>query len=173
VLLSPEPFKTYFLDLKFPLQWLLSLVFLAKLVVEEYYFSVTWRCVVLSFTDVSKGTSPTISGSKNKTSKQPARASPAADVSLGLQFDSEDLNNTFLWNIGKFLPDYTASRLKRYYTLRGHAVVWLVEAQCYKPEVCRFDSRWGHWIFFNWPNPSSRTMTQPLTEMSTRNFPGG
>jgi hypothetical protein len=32
------------------------------------------------------------------------------------------------------------------------------------------------WIFFNLPNPSSRTMalgsTQPLTEMSTRNFPG-
>jgi hypothetical protein len=30
--------------------------------------------------------------------------------------------------------------------------------------------------FFNWPNPSSRTMTlgstQPLTEMSTRNLPG-
>jgi hypothetical protein len=30
---------------------------------------------------------------------------------------------------------------------------------------------------FNLPNPSSRTMslrsTQPLTEMSTRNFPGG
>jgi hypothetical protein len=30
--------------------------------------------------------------------------------------------------------------------------------------------------FFNWPNPSSRTMalgsTQPLTQMSTRNFPG-
>jgi hypothetical protein len=31
--------------------------------------------------------------------------------------------------------------------------------------------------FFNWPNLASRTMavgsTQPLTEMSTRNFPGG
>jgi hypothetical protein len=31
--------------------------------------------------------------------------------------------------------------------------------------------------FYNWPNPSSRTMalgsTQPLTEMSTRNLPGG
>jgi hypothetical protein len=31
--------------------------------------------------------------------------------------------------------------------------------------------------FFDWPNPSSRTMalgsTQPLTEMSTRNLPGG
>jgi hypothetical protein len=30
--------------------------------------------------------------------------------------------------------------------------------------------------FFNWPNPSSRTMalgsTQPLTEISTRNLPG-
>jgi hypothetical protein len=33
------------------------------------------------------------------------------------------------------------------------------------------------WIFFNLPNPSSCTMTlgstQPLTEMSTRNLPGG
>jgi hypothetical protein len=32
------------------------------------------------------------------------------------------------------------------------------------------------WDFFNWPNPSSRTMalgsTQPLTEMNTRNLPG-
>jgi hypothetical protein len=31
--------------------------------------------------------------------------------------------------------------------------------------------------FFNWSNPSSRTMalgsTQPLTEMSTRDLPGG
>jgi hypothetical protein len=31
--------------------------------------------------------------------------------------------------------------------------------------------------FFNWPNPSSRTtalgLTEPLTEMSTRNLPGG
>jgi hypothetical protein len=33
------------------------------------------------------------------------------------------------------------------------------------------------WIFFNLPNPSSRNMvlvlTQPVTEMSTRNLPGG
>jgi hypothetical protein len=31
--------------------------------------------------------------------------------------------------------------------------------------------------FFNWPNPSDRTMTlgstQPLIEMSSRNIPGG
>jgi hypothetical protein len=35
----------------------------------------------------------------------------------------------------------------------------------------------GHWIFFNAPSPSSSTMalgsTQPVTEMSTRNLPGG
>jgi hypothetical protein len=40
-----------------------------------------------------------------------------------------------------------------------------------------FDSRWGHWIFFNLPHPSSRNITlgstQPLTEMSARNLPGG
>jgi hypothetical protein len=33
------------------------------------------------------------------------------------------------------------------------------------------------WFFFNLPNPFSSTMdlgsTQPLTEMSTRNLPGG
>jgi hypothetical protein len=32
-------------------------------------------------------------------------------------------------------------------------------------------------VFLNWPNPSSRTIalrsTQPLTEISTRNLPGG
>jgi hypothetical protein len=27
----------------------------------------------------------------------------------------------------------------------------------YKPEGRGFNSRWGHWIFFNWPNPSGRT----------------
>jgi hypothetical protein len=52
----------------------------------------------------------------------------------------------------------------------------LVEALCYKPEGCVSipDEVIG---LFNWPNTSSRTMalgsTQPLTEMSTRNLPGG
>jgi hypothetical protein len=49
---------------------------------------------------------------------------------------------------------------------------FLVEALCYKPEGRGFKSRWGG-IF----RPSSRTIalvsTQPLTEMSTRNLPGG
>jgi hypothetical protein len=31
--------------------------------------------------------------------------------------------------------------------IRGQAVVYLVEALCYKPEGRGFDSRWGHWIF--------------------------
>jgi hypothetical protein len=30
----------------------------------------------------------------------------------------------------------------------GHAVAQLVEALCYKPEGGGFDSRWGHWNFF-------------------------
>jgi hypothetical protein len=59
----------------------------------------------------------------------------------------------------------------------GHAVAYFVEALCYKPEGRGFESRWGGFFFFNWPNPSSRTMalgwTLPLTEMSTRNLPGG
>jgi hypothetical protein len=45
---------------------------------------------------------------------------------------------------------------------------------CYKPEGRGFESRWGHRIVFNLPNPSSRTMalglTQPLTEMNTTNY---
>jgi hypothetical protein len=52
----------------------------------------------------------------------------------------------------------------------------MVEARCYKPEGRGFESRWDN-FFFNWPNPSSRTMalgsTQPLTEMSTRKISGG
>jgi hypothetical protein len=50
----------------------------------------------------------------------------------------------------------------------GHAVAWLVEAICYKPEAPGFDSRWDHYFIFNSANPSSRTMalrsTQPLRE---------
>jgi hypothetical protein len=52
----------------------------------------------------------------------------------------------------------------------------LSQALYYKLEGRRFKSRMMM-IFFNLPNPSSRTMalglTQPLTKMSTRNFPGG
>jgi len=58
----------------------------------------------------------------------------------------------------------------------GHAVAQLVEAPCYKPEGCGFDSVVSL-DFFHWHNPSGRTMalgsTQPLTEMSTRNASWG
>jgi hypothetical protein len=58
-------------------------------------------------------------------------------------------------------------------TEQENVVAQLVEALCYKP-----DSRSPNEVdFFNLPNPSSCTMglgpTQPLTEMSTRNIPGG
>jgi hypothetical protein len=46
---------------------------------------------------------------------------------------------------------------------------------CYKPEGRQFEPRWGV-FFFNWPNPSSRTMAvgsiQPLKKMSTTTFGG-
>jgi hypothetical protein len=57
-----------------------------------------------------------------------------------------------------------------------HAVDLLIEALCYKPDVTGSipDEVIG---FFNTNNPSSRTMvlgsTHPLTEMKTRNIPGG
>jgi hypothetical protein len=58
----------------------------------------------------------------------------------------------------------------------GNAVVYLVEALCYKPEGRLFRVP-DEVDFFNMPNPSSRSMTlgstQPVTEMSTRNLPGG
>jgi hypothetical protein len=34
-----------------------------------------------------------------------------------------------------------------FYTKIGHPVAQLVEAQCYKPDGRRFDSRWCHFIF--------------------------
>jgi hypothetical protein len=51
----------------------------------------------------------------------------------------------------------------------------VVEALCYKPEWVRFPIK--SLDFFNFPDLSSRIMvlgsTQPLTEMSIRNLPGG
>jgi hypothetical protein len=58
--------------------------------------------------------------------------------------------------------------------VRGHAVAQLVEALRYKSEGGGFNSRWYHWKFVQLHNPSGRNMslglTQPVTEMSTRNI---
>ena len=68
--------------------------------------------------------------------------------------------------MGLLLLSYTRTFLEM-----GHAMVQLVEALRYKPESRGFNSRWCH---FHLHNPSGRTMalglTQPLTEMSTRNI---
>jgi hypothetical protein len=61
-----------------------------------------------------------------------------------------------------------------------YSIIWMI----YHPESVTEESKiiFGtsgayEVDFFNWPNPSSRTMalvsTQPLTDMSTRNLPGG
>jgi hypothetical protein len=55
-----------------------------------------------------------------------------------------------------------------------NSIVWDVAVQAGRSRV-RFPTRSSD--FFNLPHPSSRTIalgsTQPLTEMSTRNLPGG
>jgi hypothetical protein len=59
---------------------------------------------------------------------------------------------------------------------KGQAVAKLVEALCYKPEGPGFDSRWGHWILqltYSFQPHYDPCSTQPLTEMSIRNLPGG
>jgi hypothetical protein len=61
-------------------------------------------------------------------------------------------------------------------SLTGHVAAYLAEALRYLPEGrgSNHDEVIG---FSNLPSPSSRTMAlgsnQPLTEMSTRNLPGG
>jgi hypothetical protein len=60
--------------------------------------------------------------------------------------------------------------------IRGHAVAYLVEALCYSQKVAGSNPDEVD-FFFNLPNSSNRNMalgsTKPLTEMSTRNLPGG
>jgi hypothetical protein len=55
-------------------------------------------------------------------------------------------------------------------------VAWWVEALCYNPEDRGFHPRFGHWVF-QLTKSFHRTMVLgsilPLTEMSTRSFPGG
>jgi hypothetical protein len=52
--------------------------------------------------------------------------------------------------------------------LLGYAVALLVEALRYNPEGRGFDSRRCHWNF-----SLTLSLTQPLTEMSTRNISWG
>jgi hypothetical protein len=55
-------------------------------------------------------------------------------------------------------------------------VAWLVEVLCNKPKGHGFDSRWCHWIFFTYLiilAAMAPGLTQPLTEMSAMNLPGG
>jgi hypothetical protein len=48
-----------------------------------------------------------------------------------------------------------------------HAVALSVEALCYEQEGRGFEFLRGHWIFFNWRNPSSRTIALGLTQLIT------
>jgi len=55
----------------------------------------------------------------------------------------------------------------------GHAAAQLVDALRYTPEGRGFDSRWCHWNFsltLSFDRTMAQGLTQPLTEMSTRNI---
>jgi len=56
-------------------------------------------------------------------------------------------NNAWTWYEQSFLKVHSLCFTILLYFLRGHAVVQLVEALCYKPEGRGFDSRWCHWNF--------------------------
>jgi hypothetical protein len=79
----------------------------------------------------------------------------------------KNLSNSFSFFTYDEPETSTLKFVKTTYELHGGAVGWGDE-----PEGRGFDSRWGHWIFFHWLNPSGRTMslgsTKPLTEMITR-----
>jgi hypothetical protein len=46
--------------------------------------------------------------------------------------DPEDLDSMFLWNVGEYLPDYTASRPRRH---------WSSQSSLLKPQTSNFISR--------------------------------
>jgi hypothetical protein len=75
-------------------------------------------------------------------------------------------NSHFLPNYFQFITHPTGAR--------GKVVGWGTMLEAGRSRI-RFPMR--SLDFFNWSNPSSRTMalgsTQPLTEMSARNIPGG
>jgi hypothetical protein len=72
------------------------------------------------------------------------------------------------------LPWHIIHHISYYCGACGGVFGWGTMLQAGKSRV-RIPMRWN--FFFNLPNPSNRTMvlvsTQPLTNMSTRNLPGG
>jgi hypothetical protein len=74
----------------------------------------------------------------------------------------------FLENISPYSTCTLYNILFLLYSIQGHYAT---------SQKVAGSSPWWSGFFFNWPNPSSCTMalglTQPLTQMSTRNLPGG
>ena len=99
-------------------------------------------------------------------------ARPYGKTQLQMDGFSWNLIRVFFENLSRKSVPLTSYNNGYFTWRRGHAVGQLVEALRYQPEGRGFDSRGYHWH-----NPSGRTMvpglTQPLTEMSTRNISRG
>jgi hypothetical protein len=85
-----------------------------------------------------------------------ARFSCPVSLDVGLKMRTAEINGrkscvrndaTCRWILNECLKVWHKTSFTFQHDFRGHAVVWLMEALCYKPEVPGFDSRWGHWIF--------------------------
>jgi hypothetical protein len=81
----------------------------------------------------------------------------------------------YLYALKTYKNIYRMNSLRFYREARGSVVVWGIILQAGRSRV-RFAMRWI-FFFFNLPNHSGCAMnlgsTQPLTEMSTKNLPGG
>jgi hypothetical protein len=105
--------------------------------------------------------SPPTSGLKRNSSKKPEDA----------ELNRLMLRYLVYYFMCLFIGFHLGQKLEE---ARGSVVAWSTMLQA---ERWRFRFPMRSLEFFNWPNPSSRTMalgsTQPLTKMSTRNLPRG
>jgi len=124
--------------------------------------------------ECDRGDNVQVNGNKTSKAKIQDGTLKAISVKSWIKWKSMHQVPTKCW---KLHTNAQYHNLKDHYLNKGgHMVAQLVETLRYKPEGCGFDSRWCHWNF-DWHNPSGCTMalglTQPLTEMSTRNISWG
>jgi hypothetical protein len=120
------------------------------------------------------------SSSDNKSCRSPQKWSTklcylrVTETDLNMGLSAQDLRLSS-WDITNLSPAFTLIPCFNYSSIiaRGSVVTWGTILQAWRSRV-RVPMRW---IFLNLPNPFSRIMvlgsTRPLTEISTRNLPGG
>jgi hypothetical protein len=128
-----------------------------------------WHLATHVFRDVRKGARDLFSPEKSAipSSKKSYKTKDTRTNIWGWERNKVDLS------INAIKPNHFFLLSTLPYGARGSVVGWGTMLQAGMSRVRVPMLR----IFFNWPNPSCRTMdmrsTQPLTKMSTMNLPGG